>query len=115
MSTATKTAEKVKTSRKNQETEKYKVVAYNDDYTSVEFVIGLMKGLFAMDDDTARRVTMQIHQQGAGVCGIYPKAVAEEKVALGTRLAEAEDFPLQLEASQWEPETKAKRGHAPGH
>ena len=58
----------------------YKVIMLNDDYTPMDFVVGLLCRFFQHDDASATRIMMHIHQDGAGVCGIYPRDIAESKV-----------------------------------
>ncbi|MDQ6995420.1 MAG: ATP-dependent Clp protease adapter ClpS [Mariprofundaceae bacterium] len=58
----------------------YKVIMLNDDYTPMNFVVELLTQFFHHDNDSANRIMMSIHQTGVGICGIYPKDIAESKV-----------------------------------
>ena len=58
----------------------YKVILLNDDYTPMDFVIEILMDFFAMSEQKATQVMLQIHTQGVGVCGTYSKDVAETKV-----------------------------------
>ena len=58
----------------------YKVILLNDDFTPMDFVIEILMDFFAMSEEKATQVMLQIHTQGIGVCGIYSKDVAETKV-----------------------------------
>ncbi|MDQ6974179.1 MAG: ATP-dependent Clp protease adapter ClpS [Mariprofundaceae bacterium] len=58
----------------------YKVIMLNDDYTPMNFVVELLMRFFAYDDDGAHQIMLCIHQKGMGICGIYPKDIAESKV-----------------------------------
>lgn len=60
---------------------KYKVVMLNDDYTPMGFVVDVLKRFFALNEDLATRVMLQVHLLGRGVCGVYTRDVAETKVA----------------------------------
>jgi len=81
-----------------KEPSKYKVVILNDDYTTVEFVILLLVRIFRHNTDSAIRITQQIHDEGAGVAGIYTHEIAEQKVIDATDLSRANNFPLVIKA-----------------
>jgi ATP-dependent Clp protease adaptor protein ClpS len=73
----------------------YQVVMLNDDYTPMEFVVMVLQRFFQRDADTATHIMLQIHHQGRGVCGVYPKDVAATKVELVITAARREGHPLQ--------------------
>ena len=73
----------------------YRVVLLNDDYTTMEFVISVLEGLFQKSPAEAFRLMMQVHTQGRAACGTYTYEVAETKVATVRDLANREGFPLQ--------------------
>jgi len=58
----------------------YKVIMLNDDYTPMDFVVELLTRFFQQDEDSASRIMMAIHQTGVGICGIFPRDIAESKV-----------------------------------
>lgn len=74
---------------------RYKVLLHNDDYTSMEFVVWLLQGVFQHSPAAATRVMLQIHKVGIGVAGVYSRDVAETRVAQVRELAEDEGHPLQ--------------------
>lgn len=73
----------------------YKVLIHNDDKTTMDFVIMLLRTVFHRTLDEAIELTMSVHCDGYGVVGIYTKEVAEEKVAESIDLALSYGFPLQ--------------------
>ena len=73
----------------------YQVVMLNDDYTPMEFVVMMLQRFFQRDSDTATHIMMQIHHEGRGVCGVYPKDTAATKVELVLTAARREGHPLQ--------------------
>lgn len=84
--------------RQKEETAKppmYKVVLLNDDFTPFEFVIFLMVEVFKKTEEEAIFVTQEIHHKGKGICGVYPKDIAETKQSMAMALAEREEHPLQ--------------------
>lgn len=72
----------------------YKVILNNDDYTPMDFVVGVLTDHFFMTIEDASSVMMQIHNQGSAVCGIYSKDVAETKCNLVNQLARDNEYPL---------------------
>ncbi len=73
----------------------HKVILFNDDFTSMEFVITVLVEVFRKSMSEATQLTLQIHHKGVGVCGVYSYEIAETKVALVLQLAEKNEFPLQ--------------------
>ena len=73
----------------------YSVVLLNDDYTTMEFVVTVLEGVFQKSPAEAFRLMMQVHTQGRAACGTYTYEVAETKVDTVRDLAKREGFPLQ--------------------
>jgi len=74
----------------------YKVVFNNDDATPVEFVKELLKLVFHHNDQRAMDLTMEIHEQGRGVAGVYTFEVAEQKHNEATYIARSNGHPLNI-------------------
>lgn len=74
----------------------YKVLLHNDDYTTMEFVVYILRAVFFKPPAEADQIMMNVHRQGVGIAGVYPFEVAEAKVEKVTRLARARQFPLRL-------------------
>jgi ATP-dependent Clp protease adaptor protein ClpS len=72
----------------------YKVLLLNDDYTPMDFVVVVLQKFFAMSVEQATIVMLQVHRQGKGVCGIYPRDVANTKVAAVSDFAKQHQHPL---------------------
>jgi ATP-dependent Clp protease adaptor protein ClpS len=72
----------------------YKVILQNDDHTPMDFVIALLVHIFKHTEDRAKEITMQVHEEGAGVAGIYPYEIAEQKALDATNMARLNGFPL---------------------
>lgn len=72
----------------------YRVVLLNDDYTPMEFVVEILREFFAMNTETATRVMLKVHTEGKGVCGVYPKEIAETKAIQVNEHARAAEHPL---------------------
>ena len=78
----------------------YKVVLLNDDYTPMDFVVTILESIFRKTHEEAIDVMMQVHQKGAGVCGIFTRDVAETKVDQVIEYARLNDYPLQCVVEQ---------------
>ncbi len=74
----------------------YRVLFHNDDYTTMEFVVSVLIGVFHHTEASAFKIMMHVHQNGVGVAGVYTKEVAETKVAQTVALARKNDFPLEI-------------------
>lgn len=72
----------------------YKVILLNDDFTPMDFVIEILMNFFAMPEDKATQVMLQVHIQGVGVCGTYTKDVAETKVVIVNEYSREHQHPL---------------------
>jgi ATP-dependent Clp protease adaptor protein ClpS len=78
-----------------QEPRLYRVFLHNDDYTTMEFVIGILVEVFHKSADQAAAIMLAVHEKGIGVCGVYPHEVAETKVAMVHSQARRAGFPLK--------------------
>lgn len=73
----------------------FKVIMHNDDYTPMDFVVEVLKVIFRMPHEDALNVMLQIHNKGAGLCGVFTRDVAETKVELVMARAREQEYPLQ--------------------
>lgn len=73
----------------------YKVFLLNDDYTSMDFVIDILMGVFRKNFQEANRIMMEVHQKGSGLCGVYSYEIAETKVFQVEKRARENGFPLK--------------------
>ena len=79
---------------KVEEPSLFKVLLHNDDYTTMEFVVWVLEGVFNMKEEQAIQVMLNVHMRGVGVAGIYTYEIAEMKVEKTTQLAQEQEFPL---------------------
>ncbi len=86
----------VQTRRKVKRPRMHNVVLHNDDYTTQEFVVQILKSFFHRSDTDARQIMLTVHHKGRGVAGTYSKDIAESKVAQVTDFARSNGAPLKL-------------------
>jgi ATP-dependent Clp protease adaptor protein ClpS len=73
----------------------FKVLMHNDDYTTMEFVVEVLQGVFHKSPTEADSIMLHVHFNGIGVCGVYPFEIAEMKVARVHALARTRGYPLR--------------------
>jgi ATP-dependent Clp protease adaptor protein ClpS len=74
---------------------RYTVWLLNDDFTPMEFVVIVLQKFFSMTREKATQVMLRVHREGRGVCGVYPKEVAETKVEQVNGFSRMHQHPLQ--------------------
>jgi D-alanyl-D-alanine-carboxypeptidase/D-alanyl-D-alanine-endopeptidase len=67
----------------------------NDDHTPMDFVVQVLEEIFGKDFETAQRIMLEIHNEGVGVCGVYPYDIADAKVTEVLSFARRHQHPLQ--------------------
>ena len=85
----------VKSKPKTKKPSLYKVLMLNDDYTPMEFVVHVLQKFFHKNSDEAAQIMLHVHQNGVGICGVYPFDVAETKVTQVIDYARQNEHPLQ--------------------
>ena len=83
-----------RTERKLKKPKLYKVLLHNDDYTTMEFVVFILQGIFRRSEAEAVEIMLHVHRNGIGVAGVYVREIAETRVAQVQELARAHEFPL---------------------
>lgn len=78
------------------EPHEYKVVFYNDDFTTMDFVTDVLVQVFGKATDEAVVLMMKVHREGCAVVGVYSYDVAMTKKDIATNLARSKGFPLQI-------------------
>lgn len=92
--TGTQTLERTATRRPRL----YRVLLLNDDYTPMDFVVMVLERYFRRAEQEAHLIMLAVHHRGQGVAGVYPRDVAETKVAQVTAHARREGYPLRVVA-----------------
>jgi ATP-dependent Clp protease adaptor protein ClpS len=78
----------------------YKVLFLNDDKTPMDFVIELLTGIFKHNEQSAKRITLEVHESGSGVAGVYSYEIAEHKAIEATNVSKENGFPLQIKIEE---------------
>jgi len=86
--------EEIESALEIEEPTKYKVLLHNDDYTTIDFVVDILIGIFHKNTTEAEAIMMEVHKKGKSVCGIYTYEIAETKVYQVKELAKSSGFPL---------------------
>jgi ATP-dependent Clp protease adaptor protein ClpS len=74
----------------------YDVIFFNDDITTMEFVVRILKQIFSKDHFKAEKIMLRVHEEGEGIVGSYIHEIAGQKKIETTILAEQENFPLKV-------------------
>lgn len=70
------------------------IILYNDDYTTMEFVVWVLMTVLHLDEATAVMNMMAIHQTGRACVAMLPQEIAETKAYKIIQLAEQQEYPL---------------------
>jgi ATP-dependent Clp protease adaptor protein ClpS len=81
---------------KTKRPRRWKVLLHNDNYTTMDFVTRVLVEHFHKSHAEATHIMLQVHHRGVGLAGVYPRDMAETKVAIVTDHARAEGMPLLL-------------------
>ena len=80
-----------------REPKQFKVLLLNDDFTPMEFVVDLLERFFSKSLEEASQIMLTVHHKGMGVCGIYPREIAETKVMQVNAHARQNGHPLKCQ------------------
>jgi ATP-dependent Clp protease adaptor protein ClpS len=78
-----------------KEPEMYKVILLNDDYTTMEFVVYVIRKVFHKSAAEATKIMMDVHKKGKGVVGVFPYDIARTKSSQVKKLAKEQQYPLE--------------------
>lgn len=79
-----------------REPRRYKVIIYNDDFTTMEFVVMVLKQVFFKSEEEAQSLMLQVHHSDKAVVGIYSFDIAVSKANKATNMARENGYPLRL-------------------
>ena len=73
-----------------------KVIMLNDDYTAMEFVVMILCEVFRKNQSEAESIMLKIHNEGSGICGIYPYDIAHTKAKIARIKSKEAGFPRRI-------------------
>ena len=84
-----------KTSKQNlKRSKRFEVILLNDDYTTMEFVVEVLRRFFHKEILAAEAIMLKIHIDGEAVCGIYSYDVAQTKATQVIDYSRQNEQPL---------------------
>jgi ATP-dependent Clp protease adaptor protein ClpS len=88
----------VEEKKKTATPKRYQVLFHNDDYTTMEYVVEVLRRFFHKTETEALHIMLTVHKKGKAIAGVYPRDVAETKVAEVMQDARDNGHPLLLTA-----------------
>ena len=73
---------------------RWKVFCHNDDATTMEFVVQVLKTIFSLPLQRATAVMLEVHNKGLAFVGAYTREQAEFRIEQAHLLARGAGFPL---------------------
>ena len=93
---ATKDSVKENVVDKVKEPKRYNVIMWNDDFTTMEFVVEVLVEIFHKDNSTAEMLMLKVHKSGSAIVGQYSYDIATTKTRLAMTKARNEGFPFRM-------------------
>ena len=82
---------------KLKEPRRYQVIFFNDDVTTMDFVIEVLTTVFHKAYQEAEELMMKVHLSGSAVVGVYSYDIALTKTTNASEMAHKAGFPLRIE------------------
>ena len=80
----------------------FRVILHNDDYTSMDFVVEVLKTVFNKPVTEATRIMLLVHRSGQAVCGVFTRDIAFTKANEVQKYARKRGFPLRCSVEEAE-------------
>ena len=74
----------------------YKVIIHIDDFTTMDFVVEVLKTVFYYSNEKAESLMLQVHNANKAIVGIYIYDIAVSKANKAINMAREKGFPLRL-------------------
>ena len=72
----------------------YAVIMHNDDYTTMDFVVEVLRKIFNKDLAEATAIMLDIHEKGSRAVSVYTYDIAVSKANMVLAQASERGFPL---------------------
>lgn len=79
-----------------REPDQFNVIIHNDDFTTMDFVIMILKDIFFKPEEEAFALMLKVHHSDKAVAGTYTYDIATSKANKARRLAKENGFPLRF-------------------
>lgn len=74
----------------------HNVIMHNDDETTMDFVVMVLKRIFHKSEQDAEIIMLKIHNEGSAVVGTFYRDIAVSKSIYAMDLAKQNGFPLKV-------------------
>ena len=78
-----------------KEPDMFRVLLHNDHYTTMEFVIEVLRAVFHKPLLEATKIMLDVHRKGIGIVGTYTFDIAKTKTEQVMKMAKDREYPLQ--------------------
>lgn len=78
-----------------KEPDMFRVLLHNDHYTTMEFVVEVLRVVFHKSLLEATKIMFDVHRKGLGVVGTYTLDIAQTKTEQVLKMAKKREFPLR--------------------
>jgi len=80
----------------------YAVIMHNDDYTTMEFVVEVLRKIFKKELPEATAIMLDIHKNGSRVVSVYTYDIAVTKANQALTMASDRGYPLLVSVKEAE-------------
>ena len=84
-----------KDNNKTEEPKDYMVILLNDDFTTREFVVEILRLVFNKNPEEANSIMLTVHHKGRGVVGVFTWDIAMTKANQVHVIAKQYKYPLK--------------------
>ncbi|MBR5419996.1 MAG: ATP-dependent Clp protease adaptor ClpS [Lachnospiraceae bacterium] len=85
---------------KPREPSLYRVIMLNDDVTTMDFVVEILKDIFDKSNTQAVELMMKVHREGSAEVARYPYDIAHTKQRIAMQRARERGFPFTINIEQ---------------
>lgn len=85
-----------KNKTKLQKPKFYAVIIFNDEITTMDFVVEVLNKIFDKPLDEATKLMLEIHQNGKAIVGVYTYDIAITKKHQVDTLSTENNYPLKI-------------------
>lgn len=82
----------------------YNVIMHNDDVTTMDFVVHVLREVFFKSTEQATQLMLDVHHKDSAIVGTYTYDIAISKATKAAQMAKDEGFPLRLSVVPAAPE-----------